>query len=131
MATRQEILDLLKMQAEIQQQVMSALMTGMPGDANAVEYGTAFLTEFKEAVTTALSDDGVPAPSDDGDAARAGLGEEAAPTLGMVYTPPEVRPYDEKVVSARLYAIADLCGYELAEETDARGRVTFVVRARQ
>lgn len=108
MATRQEILDLLKMQADIQRQIMAALTTSMPGDASATQFGSDFVEGLKGTLSSALTGDGGPAPRDDGDAARAGLGDESAPTLNNIYMPAEVRAYDDAVVSDRLYAIADL-----------------------
>jgi hypothetical protein len=53
-------------------------------------------------------DTATPTPSDLGEAARIGLGPDTTQTLGGVFMPTGVQPYDEALISERVLATGDL-----------------------
>jgi hypothetical protein len=108
MATQQELYALLMRQAALQRDIMAAISLQMPGEPAALQYGSELVDQLEQASLAAQLRASGPPPADDGDAARLGIGQDASPTLGGVFMPSDVAPYDEHVVSGRLFAIGDL-----------------------
>ncbi len=107
MSTREDYYALLGRIAEIRAQLAGLVAAERPGDAELREIATNQLAVLEARLREHLGALGVP-PADGGDAERVGIGQTAAETMGCVFTPVGVPPYDEAVISERLLAIGDL-----------------------
>lgn len=107
-STREDLIQLLMQQAQAQQTIVQQLLLTAPGDYPALQLAMQQLMQMTEALKQTVAQAPPPPPADDGDSARVGIGPDASSTLGGVFTPIEVRPYDEDLPSSRLMAVADL-----------------------
>lgn len=107
MASRDDLISLVSRIATLNRQLAAALAAQRPGDAEARnllsttvhQIGTEIEKHIEASATT---------PPDLGEAARIGLGEAATPTLGALFMPSGVQPYDEALTSERVLATGDL-----------------------
>lgn len=109
MATRDDILTHLQQQATLQASLIDILISQVPGDQVSIQIAHETLGKL-DAKLQPLQHNSPsnPPPADGGDGGRIGIGADTPQGLGGNFSPPDIAPYDENVVSQRLLAVADL-----------------------